>query len=67
MINLSLSSLAFTIGLTETLISVNESVGVREVCAVMIDGDLEHTVIVTLDLNQVTALGEHIVISIAIV
>ena len=28
----------------------------------VIDGDLERSVIVTLDLNQVTALGEHIII-----
>ena len=46
---------AVTIGVTETFIVVNESIGVRQVCAEVTDGELERTVLVTLGLNQVTA------------
>ena len=47
--------LEIIIGLTETLITVDESVGMRQVCAVVIDGDLERPVLVQLDLFPVTA------------
>ena len=37
---------------------VDEDVGVREVCAEVIDGDLERPVVVTLNLNPRTAIGK---------
>ena len=52
-------SSAITVGLTETLIVTNETVGVRQVCARVIDGNLERNAVVTLNLNPDTATGKH--------
>ena len=47
---------ATTIGLIETLITVNESVGMRQVCAAVLDGDLERRAEATLTLHPHTAM-----------
>ena len=47
------------IGLTETLIHINEDVGVREVCAEVFEGELERDVEVILSINPDTATGKH--------
>ena len=56
---MNLSFAEVTVGLTEILVEVDEDVGVREVCAVVTDGDLEQPVIVTLNLNPRTAIGNY--------
>ena len=51
------STAVVTIGLEETMYTVNEDGGSVEVCAVIVDGTLERDAVVVLSTSEGTATG----------
>lgn len=51
--------LEIMIGFNETFITVDEYIGVVEVCAAVLDGDLKRITNITLSFNPIGATGRH--------